>query len=60
MIPKDKGGECSTLGANGEKPNVSKRTQEIGQQLPLSYSPTKLIPHEIGWGSYCLEGRMHG
>ena len=23
-------------------------------------SPTKLIPHEIGWGSYFLEGRMHG
>ena len=28
--------------------------------LPLSYSPTELIPHEIGWGSYFLEGRMHG
>ena len=53
-------GECSTLGANGENPNVSKRTQESGRPLPLSYSLTELILHELGWGSYCLEGRMHG
>ena len=54
-------GGISTLGANGENPNyVSKRTQESGQPLPLSYSPTEIIPCEIGWGSYCLEGRMHG
>ena len=53
-------GGYSTFGTNGENPNVSKLTQESGQPLPLSYSPTELILHEIGWGSYFLKGRMHG
>ena len=60
MIPKDKGGDIQPLGPMGKIQNVSKRTQESGQPLSFPYSRTELIPHEIGWGSYCLKGRMHG
>ena len=48
MIPKDKGGNIQTFGANGEKPNVKGGTHQNCQLPFLSYSPNHLLLLEIG------------
>ena len=56
----DKPSVCRNHQVSSDEPILMSTIIFVLLILSLSHPPNKLIPHEIGWGSYFLEGRMHG